>query len=242
MNDSRPTERFSPPQPRYSPSVDPAYADQTPYAPTYGPTMSPWAPAANETNPTKQLPAYWQQELPGRRPARPGHGSAAGRAEIAALAVDRRGRGGAAGGRPGDRAGARQRRDQDADRRAAVAGHAGAEPGDADDVDAQVALAHPGADTAHQRARAAHRDDRPGRDAGRRLHRVRGGPGDQHHVHRHRRPHPDRIQCRVAVEQAGQPVQVRRAPGQRHDRQHRSQRHLHRDRQRGSGQQTRRRG
>ncbi|AYJ05673.1 MmpS family transport accessory protein [Mycobacterium avium] len=73
MNDSRPTERFSPPQPRYSPSVDPAYADQTPYAPTYGPTMSPWAPAANETNPTKQLPAYWQQELPpGGDPHAPG--------------------------------------------------------------------------------------------------------------------------------------------------------------------------
>lgn len=69
MNDSRPTERFSPslpgPQQRgYAPPADPAYADQTPYAPTYGGTMPPWAATANETNTTKRLPAYWRQELP----------------------------------------------------------------------------------------------------------------------------------------------------------------------------------
>lgn len=69
MNDSRPTERFStsqpgPQQPRYSPSADPAYADQTPYAPRYGGTTSPWAPTANETSTTKPLPAYWQQDVP----------------------------------------------------------------------------------------------------------------------------------------------------------------------------------
>lgn len=69
MNDSRPTERFSTSlpgsqQPGYAPSADPAYADQTPYAPTYGATTPPWAPTPNETNTTKHLPAYWQQDLP----------------------------------------------------------------------------------------------------------------------------------------------------------------------------------
>ena len=69
MNDSRPTERFptsqpGPPPQRYAPSADPAYADQTPYAPSYGGTTSPWAPTPNDTNTTKQLPAYWQQDLP----------------------------------------------------------------------------------------------------------------------------------------------------------------------------------
>ncbi len=71
MNDSRPTERFSPPLPGsgpqrawYPPPADPAYADQAPYAPTYGGHIPPWAPGPNETNPTKQLPAYWQQNLP----------------------------------------------------------------------------------------------------------------------------------------------------------------------------------
>lgn len=64
MNDSRPTERFptsqpGPRPPRYSAPVDPAYADQTPYAQTYG---APWAPTPNETNTTKRLPAYWQQD------------------------------------------------------------------------------------------------------------------------------------------------------------------------------------
>ncbi len=69
MNDSRPTERFSPPLPGsgsqapWYPPVDPAYADQASYAPTYGAQPSPWAPSRNETNPTEQLPAYWQQGL-----------------------------------------------------------------------------------------------------------------------------------------------------------------------------------
>ncbi len=71
MNDSRPTERLSPPLagsgpqgPWYPPPVDPAYADQAPYAPTYGGQIPPWAPTPNETNTTQQLPAYWQQDLP----------------------------------------------------------------------------------------------------------------------------------------------------------------------------------
>lgn len=69
MNDSRPTERFptsqqpGPEQPRYAPPADPAYADQMPYAQSYGGT-TPWAPTPNKTNTTKQLPAYWQQDLP----------------------------------------------------------------------------------------------------------------------------------------------------------------------------------
>ncbi len=70
MNDSRPTERFGPPppgsgpqRPSYAPPADPAYADQAPYAPTYGGPIPPWAPAPNQTNPTRQLPAYWQQDL-----------------------------------------------------------------------------------------------------------------------------------------------------------------------------------
>lgn len=71
MTDSRPTDRFNPllpgsgPQgPRYSAPADPAYADQTPYAPTYGGPMSSWAPHANAVNPTQQLPAYWQHDVP----------------------------------------------------------------------------------------------------------------------------------------------------------------------------------
>ncbi|WP_297698177.1 MmpS family transport accessory protein [Mycobacterium sp.] len=69
MNDSRPTERFSPSppwpqQPGYARPADPAYADQTPYAPTYGGTTSPWVPTTDETNTTRRLPAYWQQDVP----------------------------------------------------------------------------------------------------------------------------------------------------------------------------------
>jgi len=71
MNDSGPTERFSRPLPGpapqaawYPPTVDPAYAEQAPYAPTYGGPVPPWAPRQNETNPTERLPAYWQQEVP----------------------------------------------------------------------------------------------------------------------------------------------------------------------------------
>jgi Mycobacterium membrane protein len=71
MNDSRPTDRFNvplpgpvPPGSRYSPPADPAYADQAaPYA-SYGGHVPPWAPNMNETSPTRQLPPYWQQDLP----------------------------------------------------------------------------------------------------------------------------------------------------------------------------------
>ncbi|WAC93136.1 MmpS family transport accessory protein [Mycobacterium sp. Aquia_213] len=72
MNDPRRPERFSPLQagseptgpigPRNAPLADPAYADQAPYAPTYGGYAPQWAPSLNETNPTKRLPAYWQQD------------------------------------------------------------------------------------------------------------------------------------------------------------------------------------
>ncbi|MGV0050779.1 MmpS family transport accessory protein [Mycobacterium colombiense] len=69
MNDSRPTERFptsrpGPQPPRYAPPADPAYADQMPYAQSYGGATPPWAPTPNDANTTKQLPAYWQQDLP----------------------------------------------------------------------------------------------------------------------------------------------------------------------------------
>jgi hypothetical protein len=75
MNDPRRPERFSPslpgsappaPQgPRNPPPVDPAYAEQAPYAPTYGGGYNPqWTQSFNETNPTNQLPPYWQQDLP----------------------------------------------------------------------------------------------------------------------------------------------------------------------------------
>jgi hypothetical protein len=75
MNDPRRAERISPPlpgpgpagtpwplAPQY-PSVDPAYAEQAPYAAAYGGQISQWAPGFTETNPTNQLPAYWQQDL-----------------------------------------------------------------------------------------------------------------------------------------------------------------------------------
>jgi Mycobacterium membrane protein len=75
MNDPRRPGRFSPPLPGSGPTgpqgppnpppVDPAYADQAPYAPTYGGGYIPqWTPNLNETNPTKRLPAYWQQDQP----------------------------------------------------------------------------------------------------------------------------------------------------------------------------------
>ncbi|WP_025737904.1 MmpS family transport accessory protein [Mycobacterium genavense] len=72
MNDPRRPERFSPPPAGWEPTVpigppnaplaDPAYADQVPYAPAYGGYAPPWVPSLNETNPTSQLPAYWQQD------------------------------------------------------------------------------------------------------------------------------------------------------------------------------------
>lgn len=73
MNDPRRPGRFSPPLPGsgpaglrgypYPPPADPAYADQAgPYAPTYGGPIPQWAPSLDDT--TKQLPPYWQQQLP----------------------------------------------------------------------------------------------------------------------------------------------------------------------------------
>jgi hypothetical protein len=74
MNDPRRPERISPPLPGSGPPfgpqapqyprVDPAYAEQAPYAPTYGGHIPPWTPSFHETNPTRQLPPYWQQDLP----------------------------------------------------------------------------------------------------------------------------------------------------------------------------------
>jgi hypothetical protein len=72
MNDPRRPERISPPLPgsapggqpgsSYAPPADPAYADQAgPYAPTYGGYSPQWASSLNDT---KQLPGYWQQQLP----------------------------------------------------------------------------------------------------------------------------------------------------------------------------------
>lgn len=81
MNDSRPTDRFnvaqpgSAPQGPWYPPADPAYADQAPpYPPAYGGQVAPWAPAPNPINATRQLPAYWQHDLPpsGDEPPPPG--------------------------------------------------------------------------------------------------------------------------------------------------------------------------
>jgi hypothetical protein len=75
MNDPRRPERISPPLPGPGPAgppgpqapqyppVDPAYAEQAPYAPAYGGQIPQWTPSFNETNPTNQLPPYWQQDL-----------------------------------------------------------------------------------------------------------------------------------------------------------------------------------
>lgn len=160
MNDSRPTERFptsqpGPQQPRYAPPADPAYADQMPYAQSYGGAASPWAPTPNETNTTRELPAYWQQDLPpsgdlptGMAPPPPegpkssrwlwlGAGGTAVWVLIASFASTR------------------------AITNATTSNTA-----------PPVAVAHPGPDTADQRPRAAARDDRAGHDARRRLHRL----------------------------------------------------------------------
>ncbi|WP_144205897.1 MmpS family transport accessory protein [Mycobacterium tilburgii] len=74
MNDPRRPDRFGRPdvwsQPtgpigsRNAPLADPAYADQAPYAPAYGGYAPQWAPGRNNTNPTAELPAYWQQDQP----------------------------------------------------------------------------------------------------------------------------------------------------------------------------------
>jgi len=69
MNDPRRPDRFGPPS-----YPDPAYADQAPYS-SYGGYVPQWAPAPNETNPTRQLPPqYWQQDQP---PPPPGQGPGA---------------------------------------------------------------------------------------------------------------------------------------------------------------------
>jgi hypothetical protein len=87
MNDPRRPERFSPPLPGSGPTepwgpgdlpaVDPAYADQAPYAPSYGgygytpptPPPSPWASTTppwnsnlNEADPTRRLPPDWRRD------------------------------------------------------------------------------------------------------------------------------------------------------------------------------------
>jgi MmpS family membrane protein len=61
MNDPRRSEWVNPP--RYPPPVDPAYAEQAPYAASYGGQIPQWAPGFNQTNPTTQLPPYWQHDL-----------------------------------------------------------------------------------------------------------------------------------------------------------------------------------
>ena len=62
MNDPRRPEWVNPP--RYPPPVDPAYAEQAPYAASYGGPIPQWAPTSNQTNPTTQLPPYWQHDVP----------------------------------------------------------------------------------------------------------------------------------------------------------------------------------
>jgi Mycobacterium membrane protein len=80
MNDPRRPERFSPPLPgsgppgaqgwQNPPPVDPAYAEQAPYAPTYGGYSPQWTQSLNVTSPTDPLPASWQhgQPPPGELP------------------------------------------------------------------------------------------------------------------------------------------------------------------------------
>jgi hypothetical protein len=74
MNDPHRTERFGPPLPGSGPTesrgpqnpplIDPAYADQAGYAPTYGHPPPQWTPTPNDPNPTRELPRYWQQDQP----------------------------------------------------------------------------------------------------------------------------------------------------------------------------------
>lgn len=75
MNDPRRPQRYVPPQPGPAPTwppgpvnpppADPAYADQAPYAPTYGGHIPQWAPGPQEQNQTQRLPPlYWQQGEP----------------------------------------------------------------------------------------------------------------------------------------------------------------------------------
>ncbi|MCV7149002.1 MmpS family transport accessory protein [Mycobacterium riyadhense] len=71
MSDPRRPQRFGPPLsggptvpqgPPNAQPVDPAYAGQAPYAPTYGGHIPLWAPGSNEPNPTQRLPQYWHQD------------------------------------------------------------------------------------------------------------------------------------------------------------------------------------
>ena len=74
MSDPHRTERFGAAQPwsRSSapqghegpPQVDPAYADQAPYAPAYGGPPPQWTPTSSQPNPTQQLPPHWQYDQP----------------------------------------------------------------------------------------------------------------------------------------------------------------------------------
>ncbi len=73
MNDPRRPQRFNPPQPGYgstgpqgyrTPPTDPAYADQAPYAPTYGGYIPQWSQDPYEPNPTQLPPQYWPQDQP----------------------------------------------------------------------------------------------------------------------------------------------------------------------------------
>lgn len=77
MNDPRRPPRYVPPPsgsgptgsqgPRYSPPIDPAYADQAAaYGPTYGSYVPTWTPTGSEQNQTRQLPPYWQQDYAGQ--------------------------------------------------------------------------------------------------------------------------------------------------------------------------------
>ncbi len=71
MSDPRRPEWFSPPLPgsgstepqsyHTPPLTDPAYADQAPYAHTYGGQPTQWAPYPNQVHPTQELPQYWLQ-------------------------------------------------------------------------------------------------------------------------------------------------------------------------------------
>lgn len=134
MNDPRRPQRFGPPLSGYGPTgpqvppnpptADPAYADQSPYASTYGGYVSPpwspggppprppqWPPGPHEASPTQQLPQYWQydQPPPGGFPPRRADSPATARAENAALVVVRRRLSRAARRRVGHRTGYRQR-------------------------------------------------------------------------------------------------------------------------------------
>jgi Mycobacterium membrane protein len=84
MNDPRRSDRFGPPlsgsgptgpqSPQNPALTDPAYADQAPYAPTYGGQSPQWGPSPNQVNPTQQLPRYWQQDQPpSGEPPQDGH-------------------------------------------------------------------------------------------------------------------------------------------------------------------------